>query len=138
MSSTTEVQTDAQTVTLDGEALKNYQAFMAAEALKAKKAEEAKQARIRANNRPTDKDGEEKPASLAYAHRSAELLARWAITYQHDPTKFMERVVSEFQPNVEEMGNTDRKLAGVTYDSKRRDLERMFPPDNAVAPKPSK
>ena len=59
---------------ISAEELAELRAMRAKKLADEKRAADAKLARIRANGRPTDQDGNEKPASLAYVHRLANLL----------------------------------------------------------------
>lgn len=92
------------------------------------KADEAKEARKRANNRPTGPDGKEMTAGAGFVTVAAQLISEWARIYEADPAQFLDRVKSQVVPILVSVGNTPSVLAGPTYDSNRRTLQAFMPP----------
>lgn len=91
------------------------------------KAEEAKEARKRANNRPVGPDGKEMSASAGFVTVAAQLISEWARIYAKDPAQFMRKVRDQVVPIMVTVGNTPSIVAGPTYDGNRKTLQAFMP-----------
>ena len=117
--------------TLNAEQLNYLLGLAAKEQERKAKAEEAKEARRRANGRPIDPaTGKEVPAATAFLMSEATLLKNWIDTYAGDPEQFVNRMRDQFVPMIVALADTPSVMMASAYDNNRRTLNAWKVPAN--------
>jgi hypothetical protein len=120
------------TTTIDAEQFAQFQAFQAKQAADKAKAEAAKVARKRANNRPLDASGEEMPAGQSYVKIQADYLAAVLDVYQNDPDSLVRSLTDVLLPTMQRVAHAPRLAQASTYDQERKVILAGSPPEGTL------